>query len=89
MFYLSAEWKYWGRLHLAIRSGSEETAALLLARGVAGSAADLEGVTALYIAARDGSKELINLLIDNRAESAGKDNLGRTLLHCCAELNMA
>ena len=74
-------------LHLVVRSGSEETAALLLARGVSGSAADLEGVTALHLAASDGSKEFINLLIDNGAETAAKDNLGRTPLHCCAELD--
>lgn len=59
--------------------------ALLLTRGMAGSAVDLEGVTALYLAARDGSEELINLLIDNGAEIAAKDNLGRTPLHYCAE----
>jgi palmitoyltransferase len=51
------------------------------------SAADLEEVTALYLAARDGSKEFISLLIDNGAETAAKDNLGRTLLHCCVGLN--
>ena len=69
-----------------MRSESEETAALLLARGVAGSAADLEGVTALYLATRDSSKEFINLLIDNGAETIAKDNLKRILLHCYAEL---
>ena len=57
-----------------------------MARGVAESAADLEGVTALHLAARDGSKEFINLLIDNGAETAAKDNLGHTPLHYCAEL---
>jgi ankyrin repeat protein len=56
----------------ARKSGSEETAALLLARGVAGSAVDLEGVTAHHLATRDDSKEFINLLINNGAEDTAK-----------------
>lgn len=59
--------------------------ALLLARGMAVSAADFEGATALHLAARDGHEELINLLINNGTETAAKGSLGRTPLHCCAE----
>ena len=70
-----------------MRNGSEETVALLLTRGMAGSAADIEGVTALYLAARDDSKKFINLLIDNRVETVVKDNLRRILLHYCTRLN--
>lgn len=54
---------------------------------MAGPTADLEGATALCLAARGGSRELFNLLIDNGAETAAKDNLRRTPLRCCAELD--
>ena len=50
------------------------------------SAADLEGVTALYLAVRDRSKEFINLIINNSAETAAKDSLRHILLHYCTEV---
>lgn len=57
-----------------------------LDKGAVIPARDSGGGTALHVAAERGDQEMMKLLIVKGAETSAVDRLGRTPLHCSAQL---
>jgi ankyrin repeat protein len=71
-------------LHLAVRHGHREAAALLLVRGAPVNAQDGKGRTPLYRAAERGDEELVRLLLKHRADLRLATRSGAQPLHVAA-----
>lgn len=68
-------------LHIAVKNGSVEIAALLIKYGAAVNTPDSGGCTPLHWAAMSGQTALIKLLLENAAEVDSQDIADSTPLH--------
>jgi ankyrin repeat protein len=73
---VNATYKGLTPLHLAVATGSVETAKLLIAKGANINAKDNDGLTSLHWAARAGSVALVKLLVDKGADVNATDRNG-------------
>lgn len=72
-------------LHLAVKHGRRDVAALLLERGAAVNPGSQDGVTPLSIAVQEGRREMVALLLAKGAQVNEQVQLGgTTLLHVAA-----
>lgn len=72
-------------LHLAVSSGNESMARLLLERGADPSRQDNLGATPLHLAAEAGLGELVRILMEKLADPNEADFLGRSALFRAVE----
>lgn len=70
----------WTALHLAARTGRQESAAFLLESGMGIDTPGLDGVTPLILAAREGQHTMVRYLLRQGAKAELRDSKKRTAL---------